>query len=377
MLTKAAKDPKLQRCRWIGLLDKMIAWELLKTVFAVLSVIVIIIVSRKFIKVLALAIKGTISGNTALNILGLKTVVALVNFLPAAIFMAILMVLGRMYRDNEMAAVASAGGGATRLYRAVFLLVLPLSIAASLLSLYASPWAEKQMLLLTNRDMEKADMRGLSAGHFSEYSHGDLVFYAEEINAQQQMKHIFVQNRQQGKLGIITAESGQLKELEGGKYAVLAQGERSQGLAGQANFTLESFTEYGVIIQKKSKAIRYSRESVASKSLLESEDILDQVELLRRFATPLGMIFLSLLAVPLAKLSPRGGVYGSLLFAFLIYFIYGNISRLNYSWIIKQQLPLWMGYIWVYGLLSVLTSVLLTRLYGLKWMLEMLTRKKA
>jgi len=377
LLTKAAKDPKLQRCRWIGLLDKMIAWELLKTVFAVLSVIVIIIVSRKFIKVLALAIKGTISGNTALNILGLKTVVALVNFLPAAIFMAILMVLGRMYRDNEMAAVASAGGGATRLYRAVFLLVLPLSIAASLLSLYASPWAEKQMLLLTNRDMEKADMRGLSAGHFSEYSHGDLVFYAEEINAQQQMKHIFVQNRQQGKLGIITAESGQLKELEGGKYAVLAQGERSQGLAGQANFTLESFTEYGVIIQKKSKAIRYSRESVASKSLLESEDILDQVELLRRFATPLGMIFLSLLAVPLAKLSPRGGVYGSLLFAFLIYFIYGNISRLNYSWIIKQQLPLWMGYIWVYGLLSVLTSVLLTRLYGLKWMLEMLTRKKA
>ncbi len=85
--------------------------DLLKTLLAVLSVIVIIIVSRKFIKVLAKAIEGNIANETVLSILGLNTVIAINAFLPAAIFMAILMMLGRMYRDNEIVAIASAGVG--------------------------------------------------------------------------------------------------------------------------------------------------------------------------------------------------------------------------------------------------------------------------
>ncbi|MDD5322940.1 MAG: LptF/LptG family permease, partial [Methylococcales bacterium] len=114
----------------------MIAQDLLKTLMAVLTVIVVIIVSRKFIKILDRAIEGQISTETLLAILGLKTIVASIEFLPVALFMAVLMVLGRMYRDQEMSAVSSAGGGAGTIYRAVFLLVLPLTILAVGLSLF-------------------------------------------------------------------------------------------------------------------------------------------------------------------------------------------------------------------------------------------------
>ncbi len=358
--------------RFIGILDRMIAWNLLKTVSSVLSVIVIIIVSRKFIKVLALAIEGTISGGTAIHILGLKIVVAVASFLPASIFMAILMVLGRMYQDQEMAAIATAGGGVVRIYRAVFLLVFPLSIVAYQLSLYAAPWAEEKMLVLTNKDMETADIRGISAGRFSEYSHGDLVFYTEEIDQNQRMHNIFIQNRQHGTPGIINAEYGFLKNLPGGKYIVLSNGQRTQGIPGKANFILEQFDEYAVRIDKKSNAVFYHRDAISSDKLEESKKIEDKVELQKRFSIPLGVIFLSLLAVPLAKLSPRGGVYGSLLFAFLIYFVYGNISRINYSWLKTETIPLWVGQFWVYLTMLCLTVILLARLYGLKWMMQKL-----
>jgi len=358
--------------RFIGILDRMIAWNLLKTVSSVLSVIVIIIVSRKFIKVLALAIEGTISGGTAIDILGLKIVVAVASFLPASIFMAILMVLGRMYQDQEMAAIATAGGGVVRIYRAVFLLVFPLSIVAYQLSLYAAPWAEEKMLVLTNKDMETADIRGISAGRFSEYSHGDLVFYTEEIDQNQRMHNIFIQNRQHGTPGIINAEYGFLKNLPGGKYIVLSNGQRTQGIPGKANFILEQFDEYAVRIDKKSNAVFYHRDAISSDKLEESKKIEDKVELQKRFSIPLGVIFLSLLAVPLAKLSPRGGVYGSLLFAFLIYFVYGNISRINYSWLKTETIPLWVGQFWVYLTMLCLTVILLARLYGLKWMMQKL-----
>jgi lipopolysaccharide export system permease protein len=370
MKSALKKVPSIISYRFIGILDRMIAWDLFKTVSSVLSVIVIIIVSRKFIKVLALAIDGTISGETAIDILGLKIIVAIAGFLPASIFMAVLMVLGRMYRDQEMAAISTAGGGVVRIYRAVFLLVFPLSIIAYQFSLYAAPWAEEKMLVLTNKDMETADIRGISAGRFSEYSHGDLVFYTEEIDENQQMHNIFIQNRQHGRSGTINAKHGFLKNLPGGKYIILSQGERSQGVPGQANFILEQFDEYAVRIDKKSSAVFYHRDAISTDKLKESKKIEDKVELQKRLSIPLGVIFLSLLAVPLAKLSPRGGVYGSLLFAFLIYFVYGNISRVNYSWLKTETIPLWIGQFWVYLLMLCLTTVLLLRLYGLKWILQ-------
>lgn len=358
--------------RFISILGKMIAWDLLKTVSSVLSVIVIIIVSRKFIKILALAVEGTISGETALSILGFKTIVAIASFLPASIFIAVLIVLGRMYRDQEMAAIATAGGGVVRIYRAVFLLVFPLSIIAYQLSLYAAPWAKEQILILTNKDMETAHIRGISAGRFSEYNQGNLIFYTEKIDKNQRMHHIFIQTREHRKLGTINAKYGFLKNQPGGKYIILSHGERSLGLPGHANFILEKFNQYAVRIDKKSTAVTYHPDAINSNALEESEKIEDKVELQKRLAIPLGVIFLSLLAVPLAKLSPHGGVYGRLLFAFLIYFIYGNISRVNYSWLKTESIPLWVGQGWIYLLILCFTSLLLVRLYGLKWILKTL-----
>lgn len=366
-MTALKKQGQSKYYRFVRVLDKMIAWDLFKTVTAVLSIMVIIIVSRKFIKILALAIDGTISGSTAIDILGLKTIVVIVNFLPAAIFMAILMVLGRMYKDQEMSAIASAGGGIVTLYRAVFLIMIPLSLVTAGLSLYASPWAEKQMLLLTSKDMETADLRGISAGRFTEYSHGDLVFYTEEIDSHLQMHHIFIQDRQHEKLNIINAKLGRLKELSTGKYVVLEKGERSQGTPGSSDFILETFTEYAVRIDKKTSPINYNLEAVETKILVNSDKTEDKVELQKRLSSPLSILFLSFLAVPLAKLSPRSGIYGSLFFAFLIYFIYGNINQVNYSWVLHEFIPIWLGYIWVYLFLSLLGIGMLMRVYGWIW----------
>lgn len=376
MVIELQKRQNRKSYRFVRILDRMIAWDLLKTLTAVLSVIVIIIVSRKFIKILALAIDGAISGSTAIDILGLKTIVVIVNFLPAAIFMAILMVLGRMYKEQEMSAIASAGGGAMTLYRAVFLLIIPLSVVTAGLSLYATPWAEEQMLLLTSKDMETADLRGIAAGRFTEYSHGDLVFYTEEIDSHLRMHNIFIQDRQHGQPNIINAKRGLLKDLPTGKYVVLEHGERSQGTPGTSNFILETFSEYAARIDTKTTPVSYSQEATHTEILLKSDKIIDQVELQKRLSSPLSVLFLSFLAVPLAKLSPRSGVYGSLIFAFLVYFIYGNISQVNRSWMLHNVIPVWLGHIWIPLFLLILGMVFLVRVYGLRWILQNLKAGK-
>jgi lipopolysaccharide export system permease protein len=347
----------------------MIIQDLIKTLFSVLTVIVVIIVSRQFIRILDGAIAGQVSDETLLDILGLKMIVATVEFLPVALFMSVLMVMGRMYRDHEMAAVASAGGGAVTIYRAVFLLVIPLSIIATVLSLYVSPWAESRADKLIQHDEESAELRGIAAGKFTEYSHGDLVFYVEDISTDNKMHKVFLENRRQGNVSIINAESAHFEELPGGQYIFFENGEQVKGLPGSLNYVIEKFTEYAVRIEKKVVVAKFKRNSLGVDLLWGSHVKTYIAELQRRFSIPLGALLLSFIAVPLAQISPRGGVYGNMIVGFLIYFSYGNLIRISQGWVMNETIPAWLGGVGVDFLLLVSGGILLARLYGWQWLL--------
>lgn len=371
------KGYKNGRRQWIIVLDKMIAMDILKTLMSVWSVIVVIIVSRKFIKVLEQAVDGQVSNETLMKILGLKTIVASVDFLPAALFMSILMVLGRMYRDQEMSAVSSAGGSAGTIYRAVFLLVFPFSVLAAGLSLYVAPWAESRMEHLLSQDQQSADIRGIAEGKFSEYSQGNLVFYVEKITSDKTMLKVFVQHKKKNNLGIINADTARFQNLTDGRYIVFNRGERVQGRPGELNYVLEKFDEYGVRLEEKEMAVQFNRAAMTTDLLWDSKLTHDMAELQRRFSIPLGMILLSFLAVPLAQISPRGGVYGNMLFGFLIYFSYGNLIRTSQAWVVKATISSWQGGFGVNFLMLVIGLALLARLYGWQWLLIKINERVA
>jgi len=359
---------KMGRRKLVTVLDKMIVHDLLKTLLSVLTVIVVIIVSRKFIRILDEAIAGQVSNETLLSILGLKTISATVEFLPVALFMAVLMVMGRMYRDQEMAAVASAGGGAGTLYRAVFLLVVPLSVLALGLSLYVSPWAEANVDQIMKQGEESADLRGIAAGKFSEYSQGDLVFYVEKISADKKMHNVFVQNRQHGNMDIINADAARVEELADGRYIIFENGEQVRGQPGTLNYVIEQFVEYAVRLETKESVVALNRQALAVDLLWGSKVKSYIAELQRRFSVPLSALLLSFIAVPLAQISPRGGVYGNMLVGFLIYFSYGNLVRVSQSWVMTGAIPGWLGGVSVNVLLLLIGGFLLARLYGWQWL---------
>lgn len=356
--------------RLLAVLDKMILVDLMKTVSAILLVLVIIIVSQKFIKMLAQAIEGNIANDTVFLLLGLKIVIVTTSFLPAAIFMAVLIVLGRMHQEQEIAAISSAGGGPFLLYRGIFLLMLPLTLLSIGLSMYAAPWAEEKTQELMHHDRENADIRGISAGRFSEYSNGELIFYTEKIDADGRMQKVFLQNREGDKTGVVNAEFARLKILPGGMYLVLENGERVMGAAGQKDFTLETFREYAVLIEKNATTLSLNSQAVPTAVLWASTELRDIAEIQNRLNTPVGALLLAFLALPLAKSSPRGGIYGSLLIAFGIYFAYGNLQRLNFSWVIAGTIPSWLGYFWLNGLLLIIGVLLLMHTYGWRWLLQ-------
>ena len=134
------------------------------------------------------------------------------------------------------------------------------------------------------------------------------------------------------------------------------------------NYVVEQFAEYAVRIEAKVTAATVNRQALAVDVLWGSDVVLYIAELQRRFSIPLGALLLSFIAVPLAQIAPRGGVYGNMLVGFLIYFSYGNLVRVSQSWVMSETIPAWLGGSGVNVLLLLIGSFLLARLYGWQWL---------
>ena len=63
----------------------------------------------------------------------------MVILIPLAFLLSIMLSLGRLYRDHEMTALAACGYGPLSIYRAVFLLAVPVAAVTAGLSLVLVP----------------------------------------------------------------------------------------------------------------------------------------------------------------------------------------------------------------------------------------------
>jgi lipopolysaccharide export system permease protein len=372
MSSQLLPSPRRGSSPLVTVLDRMVATELAKTLISVLLVLVVIIVSQKFLDILGKAIEGEISADTVFKLLGLKLLTATTTLIPAATFVAVLTVLGRMYRDQEMSILASGGVGPSRLYRALAWLVVPVGLLAGVLALEALPWAERQAQALLKQDEKGADIRGIKAGRFNEFSQGDVVLYAAELAGENDMREIFVQSRQGKNVGVVAAEQGRLHENELGEhFVVLNRGRRYQGIPGRVDFVISEFDEYGVRIDgPESEAAARKREAEDSVVLWRSQTPRELAELQKRLAIPLGVAFLTLLSVPLARMAPRSGVYGNVFTAFLIYIVYENAQKISQGLLMTGKLPFWHSYSGVYLALLLVTLLLFLRNLGFRWLLR-------
>lgn len=354
---------------FLSVMDRMIMSDLLRTIISVLSVLIIIIVSRHFIKILKMAVEGLISTESIASILSLKMILVGASFMAPAIFVSVLMVLGRMYRDLEMSALSSAGAGVSRLYLAVFKTIIPVTMIAAWVALVAAPWAADKVEQVIYEQKQDIGVRAIAAGKFSEYNNGNLIFYVETITPDNIMHDVFLQNKRGNKVGIITAETAQVQIIRDGLYIVFLKGQRVSGHAGEVDFIFENFSQYGMRLDEHSGIKANVIEGITTEKLWGTDNLHELRELYHRLSIPISILILTVMAVPLAQISPRSGVYGNLIAAFLIYFSFANFEKVSGSWMVKGEISTWLGFWGVYLLSFSLIIVLLVRLYGIGWVM--------
>ena len=127
--------------------------EVFKSQLAVFIILMTIIISQRFVRILADASEGEIPGQLVMSIVALKLPQLAVIILPLSAFVGVLVAYGRVYADSEMTVLHATGVSEWYIVRITLLLSLLMAILAGSVTLYLSPWATEQEY----RILEKAD----------------------------------------------------------------------------------------------------------------------------------------------------------------------------------------------------------------------------
>jgi len=354
-------------------IDRYILKEIFYTLLVVLFVLLVIFLSNRFVRVLADASAGDLASEYVLTLLAMKTLASMVIILPLGLFMAVLLGLSRLYKDSEMVALAACGVSVRGIYRSVLALALVVAAAVAAVSFYIAPWAEEQSYRMRDAQEAQSLLTGLIPGRFTEPQGAAGVMYFERLSANGALMHdVFIQqHRSEGEV-VLSAERGlRWQDETGAQYLVLMDGYRYEGLPGDADFRVIRFEQHAVRIEARDVAPTLRKQRARpTGELIGSDDPADVAELQWRVSMPLAVLFLSLLAVPLSRTSPRQGKYAKLFVAVLIYLIYSNLLGVSNSWLARGRLAPEIGMWWVHVAMLFSIWLLFVRQYGLHWVLR-------
>jgi lipopolysaccharide export system permease protein len=345
-------------------IDRYVLREVATSLAGVTLVLLAILVSYQLARILGIAAERGFPQEIVLALIGLSTLENLMVLVPIAMLLAIMLSLGRLYHDSEMAAVRACGIGPERLYLAVYVLAVPVAIGLAWLAFDVGPDARNGAEALRGRGMRDAEFGQLEAGKFRTYADGNAVFYAEQKGADGRLLHVFVQHLVGDRVEVATAAWAEQRILDGGRtqIVVLHDGERVEGVPGQSNFRRIRFAEHGIpVVVPEPGAGREVPERKKTAELVGSASLADVAELQRRVSLPVMVLVLAFVAVPLAALRPREGRYARVAAAILLYFMYANLLSAAQVWIETGRLPPAAGTWWVHALAGLLGLWLLHR----------------
>lgn len=354
---------------------RYITKEILLTFIAVTSVLLLVALSNRFIIYLAKAAVGQLPAGMILQTVGLYIPEFFGLLAPLGLFIGILLAHGRLHADNEITVMLTGGSNWADLVKIALTLALAIAGIVFILMVWIVPSVTEQREQILSQGESVGIMQAITPGQFQIFNDGKVVFYVEDVDENKtELRRVFIADNDDAAQAntTITAQSGYLnrQEDEQSYFLVLKNGQRYTGQPGSADYTTIEFAEYGRELKAEAAVVGDFDRLKPSSELWFSDKIGDQAELQWRLAMPLSVLVLTVIAVPIAKVSPRQGRFAKFLPAILLYIVYYNLMTLAKRWvgagILSPYLGIWsvhLLFLVVGGLLLAYTSGRLMQLY--------------
>mgnify|MGYP003388194339 CR=1 FL=1 len=349
------------------LIFRYLARDLISSTFAVCTVLLLVILSGRFVKYLAQAAAGELDAGILLAVIGYRLPGFLELILPLAFFLGILLAYGRFYVQNEMTVMMACGMSQARLVAYTMVPSILVALFVAWLSLDVGPTGLRKAEALLTAQKERGELDGMAGNHFYPLQGGKGVTYAEEVSEKGLMTDVFLAENnpeaEDGKqLVLVVAETGRQHKSDPSQpgYLILEKGYRIQGVPGQANYQITRFEEYGQRLSKPKKSGRRAKaDTLLTEELLKSDNKAHVAALQWRFSVPILVLVVTLIAIPLSKTNPRQGRFARMLPAVLLYVIYLVVLNAARGAVEDGKISTALGLWWVHALFLFIALLLL------------------
>lgn len=341
--------------------DRYLARETAKPFVLTALFLVGVFIAYSLTRFLTEANDGLLDGSAILVLTGLKAIIALEVLLPIALYIGLIVALGRLYSDWEMIALRAGGFSENRLMAPVVGMAAAVAVLVAVTSLWVRPWAYQQLYALEADAKASAELDDLPPGRFHIHGNAErMVFVDDRDPATGELRGVFVRSSRGEALEVISAAQGQLTTfaqddahlLELGQALIYKQTAPSAPARRDLAGRFEAFQIWTPAVTPEPPG--YRPKAQPTLALTASSRSEDRAELQWRGSTAVSTLLLALVAAPLSRARPRSGRYARVLLAVVIYVLYFNFIGVIRSEVEHGEVAhLW----WAPGALAVALAI--------------------
>jgi lipopolysaccharide export system permease protein len=346
------------------LFDSSVRRELWRSFIGTLVVLLTVLLTMLLIRILSQATRGAFAPADLSLVLSYTLIGQLPVMVALAVFVAVVTVLSRLWRDSEMVVWQVSGASQFAFIKPLMKMAWPAIALVALCTLAARPWAQNQTEVLKQRYEQRSDMARVAPGQFQTSADGKRVFFIDShSDGQQTARNVFMVTTDKGLESVVTARQGLLQHDQGVRYLVLTQGERTQTDLKTGEKTLSSFNTARIAVgEAPNVALRVPEpRSMSTLDLLVVNTRQAHGELIWRFGLIWATFNMVLAGLSLAAGNARRNSNWNLVYALLVFVVYFNLLTLSQSWVNQGKLA------WVPALLLIHGGLTLGALLLIWW----------
>ncbi|MCF8167142.1 MAG: LPS export ABC transporter permease LptF [Rhodoferax sp.] len=311
--------------------------ELARSFGATLVVLVTVVVTMTLIRTLGEASRGNFNPSDVMVVMGYTVLSDMPTLLSICLFISVLNVLTRMFRDSEMVIWFGSGRGLASLIKPLFRFAWPIWGIIFTLAFFILPWAFGRIEDYRDQYEKRGDLARIEPGKFQESAEGDRVYFIEKNSGVVQSgSNVFIATKEKnGKETLTAAQSGRIEVIGTDRFLILESGQRLEKTADQRDLSLSTFRTYGVRVGADDQSARsyVPTNAKGTLALLQAPNNVHWAELSWRLGVTLAAMNFVLIGLAIAGVNPRVGRSANIGFAFLAFVVYFNLLVLGKSWI--------------------------------------------
>lgn len=317
------------------ILTRYLVREVVSPFVGVTLLLVVIFMTYSLSVFLSDAGQGLLGPKQVVLLTTYKTVIALEVLLPIALYVGVVLGIGRLYQDSEMDAMRAGGFGQLQILVPLLRVAIPLAMLVGLLSIVIRPMVYAASYRMRAEAAVSSEIDRIKGGRFYSYErNGRTVFVESMKDSTQNLSGVFIRSSDDGGLEVISGDSGRFvqhatathHELSVDGAHVFKRTTGGRNLFGQfGTFTIRLPARQPEELRNKPK--------MAQLLELDRSDPSESAEFQWRLSSPVSTLLLTLLAVPLSYTRPRKGRFARMLLAMAAYALYFNLLNVARTWV--------------------------------------------